>query len=230
MHSATKYLGGHSDLLAGVLVTKNEGHYLELRGQRHLLGSVIGNLEAFLLLRSLRTLALRVKQQSKNATKVAKYLNDLKNSTDSPLAKVVSEVWHPSLAHHPSFELCKTQMKGFPACFAFELSNSKQAQLLPRHLKIIIEATSLGGVESLIDYRYRYDHSVSKTLLRISIGIESAKDLIADLEQALTKVKDEKEDPPMTITLSLSLDDKSDKKSKKEKKEKKEKKDKKSTK
>jgi len=175
IHSCTKALGGHSDLMAGVLVA-NETIANQLHRERTLLGSVLGNLECWLLLRSLRTLKLRVKRQCKTAIKIALWLE--KNEK-------VTKVWHPIVASHPDHELCKKQMKAPPACFSFELKSPEQASVLPKRLKMFTNATSLGGVESLIDYRFAYDKSVSSCLLRISIGLESAKDLIADLEQGL---------------------------------------------
>eukprot|EP01114_Cavostelium_apophysatum_P019556 TRINITY_DN633_c0_g1_i4.p1 TRINITY_DN633_c0_g1~~TRINITY_DN633_c0_g1_i4.p1 ORF type:complete len:424 (-),score=117.24 TRINITY_DN633_c0_g1_i4:1-1272(-) len=178
MHSCTKYLGGHSDLLGGALITKNLSFLRKLHSQRLNLGSPLGSLECWLLLRSLRTLKMRVQKQSKNAKKVAIFLSKHPK---------VTKVWHPSLESHPSYELCKKQMKMPPSCFSFELATPEKAYNFPDLLEIIRNATSLGGIESLIDYRYKHDSSVSPNLLRISIGIESAKDLQADLEQALER-------------------------------------------
>lgn len=92
-------------------------------------------------------------------------------------------MWHPIVPSHPSHELCKRQMKGQPACFSFEVETEKLAQNLPKKLKLFAEATSLGGVESLIEWRYRHDQHAPPTLLRMSVGLESAKDLIQDLKQ-----------------------------------------------
>jgi len=176
MHSCTKYLGGHSDLLGGVLITKNMGMCQVLLSQRTNLGSNLGNLETWLLLRSLRTLKIRVQKQSRSAIKIARFLSEHPK---------VTKVWHPSITSHPSYELCKKQMRAPPSCFSFELGTRAEAETFPSKLNIIVGATSLGGVESLIDYRHKYDSTVSQTLLRISIGLESAKDLINDLKQAL---------------------------------------------
>jgi len=161
LHSCTKSLGGHSDLLAGALVaTEDLGK--ELRYQRMLLGNSLGNMESWLLLRSLRTLSLRVKRQSKTGHKLALWLEKHPK---------VTKVWHPSISSHPSYELSKKQMRGPPSTFSIELSNPEEAQQLPKKLNLFSDATSLGGVESLIDYRFAYDSSVSPCLLRLSIGL-----------------------------------------------------------
>jgi cystathionine gamma-synthase len=176
LHSCTKALGGHSDLLGGALLTKDETMHYKLKKQRSLLGNVMGNLETYLLLRSLRTLYVRVKRQSKTGKKIAKFL------ASHPK---VAKVWHPSISSHPAYKLAKKQMSGPPYCFSFETTSAQEAVNLPKKLNIFTEATSLGGVESLIDYRYKYDPDVSDCLLRISIGLESSKDLINDLKSAL---------------------------------------------
>lgn len=176
LHSCTKFLGGHSDLTVGALITNNFGFIPKLHRQRGYLGSIPGNLECLLLLRSLRTLVIRVKRHSRTAEKVALFL-----STHPK----VTTVWHPSIPSHPGHELAQKQMSGPPACFSFELKSQQEAITLPSTLQLFKNATSLGGVESLIDHRYAYDQSAPPTLLRVSIGLESAKDLIADLTQAL---------------------------------------------
>lgn len=173
---STNNISGHSDLLAGALIAKNMNDAAMLDNQRGYLGSVPGNLEAFLLLRSLRTLEIRVKRHSRTAEKFARWL-----STHPKVKKV----WHPSLPTHPSHEIAKKQMRAPPACFSFEVQKLEQAAVLISNLKLFKNATSLGGVESLIDYRYAFDKNVSPTLFRISIGLESTKDLIADMSYAL---------------------------------------------
>jgi len=153
--------------------------YKKLFKQRGVLGSPMGALECWLLLRSLRTLPLRVKRQSRSARKVALWLSKQPK---------VSKVMHPIIPSHPSHQLCLRQMKAPPSCFSIDLLSPQAAIALPTKLRLFANATSLGGVESLIEYRYQYDKTLSPCLLRISIGLESAKDLIADLERALSQV------------------------------------------
>ncbi|GAV30116.1 hypothetical protein PMKS-003623 [Pichia membranifaciens] len=178
MHSATKYFGGHSDLLAGCLTTKDPNVKLQLAGVRPFLGTNIANLEAYLMLRSLRTYELRINQQSTSATKIVKYLNEHQDSYPS-LTKI----------HHSSLQkdaFVAKQMKGGDApVFSIELSTPLKAKSLPSKLKYFQHATSLGGVESLIEWRAVTDASASQNLLRISVGIENTEDLIADLDAAL---------------------------------------------
>lgn len=181
MHSATKYFGGHSDLLAGILLTKSEDVWRKLLDDRIYLGTNIANLESALLLRSLKTLELRVKKQSDSATKIAKFLNESKEKYPA-IAKV----------HHSSLQkdaFVARQLKGGHApTFAFELQTEDQARRFPSRLKYFYHATSLGGVESLIEWRAMSDHTVSPSLLRVSVGIEDVEDLIEDLEQALSGI------------------------------------------
>lgn len=181
MHSATKYFGGHSDLLAGLLLTKSEDVWRQLIDDRIYLGTNIANLESALLLRSLKTLELRVKKQSDSATKIAKFLNESKKKYPA-IAKV----------HHSSLQkdaFVARQLKGGHApTFAFELQTEDQARRFPSRLKYFYHATSLGGVESLIEWRAMSDHTVSPSLLRVSVGLEDVEDLIQDLEQALSGI------------------------------------------
>ncbi|CDK25525.1 unnamed protein product [Kuraishia capsulata CBS 1993] len=178
LHSATKYFGGHSDLLAGVLVTKDPKVKLQLFHDRVYLGTNIPNLESYLLNRSLRTYELRILKQSKSAEEVVKYLND--NIAKYP---VLTKVYHASLQ---TDAFVKEQLTGgYGPTFSIEVSEAEIAKTLPSRLKYFHHATSLGGVESLIEWRALTDASVQPTLLRISIGIEDSKDLIEDLDQAL---------------------------------------------
>lgn len=178
MHSATKYLGGHSDLLAGVVSVKSAKLFQELKEHRVITGNTIGALEAWLLLRSLRTVELRVKQQSKSACQLAAYLSTHPS---------VSKVWHTSLSTHPDNQLACTQMLGHPGVLSVEFATPDLAQNLSNHTKLFKGATSLGGVESLLDYRYKWDTNSHPCLVRISVGLEDVRDLIADLEQAFVK-------------------------------------------
>lgn len=174
MHSGTKFLSGHSDALLGVLVTRDMEVAEALRRSRTVSGSVPGALETWLALRGLRTLPLRVRRESETATRIAGWLSGRG-----------LRVWHPSLAEHPGFEIARRQMSGPPAILSFELATEEAARALPKRLRLIREATSLGGVESLLDWRRRHDAHAPPGLLRLSVGLEEPEDLILDLEQGL---------------------------------------------
>lgn len=178
MHSATKYFGGHSDLLAGVLVTKDKSAKLKLLNDRVFLGTNIGNMESYLLLRALRTYELRIKQQSATATKIVQYLVDNRDKYPN-LAKI----------HHSSLQtedfVAKQMKGGHSPVFSIELSTPELARAFPSKLKYFQHATSLGGVESLIELRAISDSNAPLTVLRVSCGIENVEDLIGDIDQAL---------------------------------------------
>lgn len=176
MHSATKVLGGHSDLLCGVLVAADPGRAARLAEERTFSGAVPGSLEAWLLLRSLRTLPLRVARHSASALRVAQWLEG------SPH---VAAVHQPFLESSPQHALARRLLSAAPSCFAFETRTARVARKLGRRCRIFADATSLGGAESLLDYRYRWDQTLSPRLLRISVGLEDPDDLCRDLEQAL---------------------------------------------
>lgn len=178
MHSATKYFGGHSDLLAGVLVVKSKEIKKQLIDDRIYLGTNIANLESYLLLRSLRSYDLRILKQSANCLKIVTYLNDNKAKF-----KVLTKIHHSSLQ---TDAFVKQQLVGgYGPVFSIELDSKESAKTLPSRLKYFHHATSLGGVESLIEWRAVTDPYISQTLLRVSVGVEDPQDLIADLEQAL---------------------------------------------
>lgn len=180
LHLATKYFGGHSDFLAGLLFTKSEDIKHKLLTDRLFLGTNIANLEASLLIRSLKTLELRILAQSKTATTLVNYLND--NLKKFPnLVKVL----HGSLQND---EYIKKQMpNGHSPCFSIILKSEDCAKRLPSKLKYFHHATSLGGVESLIEWRAMSDPDVDPALLRVSIGVENVEDLIEDFTQALNQ-------------------------------------------
>ncbi len=190
MHSATKYLGGHSDILAGALAASNE-----LIGEIwHVAKNFGGNLSDYtvwMLERSMKTLALRVKAQTKNAKKLAKYLEKHPD---------VKAVYYPGLKSHPQYELAKSQMHGFGAMMSFELQDGLDALKFQKHLELIKSSMSLAGVESTVLSPYLTSHAllsqeerdaigISDQLIRFSVGIETKKDLIADIEQAIKKTK-----------------------------------------
>ncbi|KAK9359165.1 pyridoxal phosphate-dependent transferase [Lipomyces starkeyi] len=181
MHSATKYLGGHSDLLAGVLITKDPQVRLALLQDRGLLGGAPGNFESWLLLRSLRTFKLRVETQAKNAGKIVAWLDSAIKNNEIP---ALTKVYHSSLQ---TDEFVREQLKSglcSPA-FSIEVESVEIAKSIPSRLKLFHHATSLGSVESLIEWRAMSDPNVSDSLLRLSIGVEDPDDLIADLKAAL---------------------------------------------
>jgi len=180
LHSCTKFLSGQSDVLAGVLISKDSAVVSGLKSQRTVMGSILGNLENFLLLRSLRTLELRVKRISKTTAAIASFLEVHPN---------VTKVWHPSLPSHPGYVLCSKQMKRPPPILSFEVESKEEAKLLLTKLKLIAVATSLGGVHTTIDWRFKFDPNVEPNLLRLSVGLESKKDLIEDLKQGLDVLK-----------------------------------------
>ncbi len=182
IHSATKYLNGHSDVLAGALVTRDR-HDLwdQVARERHLAGAVPGNLEAWLLLRGIRTLFVRVERAAVSAMRIATMLQ---------AHGAVEAVLYPGLADHPGHEVAQRQMTGgFGALLSFQVRGDEAvAKKVAGQLQTIISATSLGGVETLIEHRYSVEPpetGVPENLLRLSVGIESCDDLIADLQQSL---------------------------------------------
>ena len=178
LHATTKYLGGHSDLLGGALVCRDERVAEQLLRERMIDGAVMGNLECWLLLRSLRTFSLRVKQQTTSVLQIIAFL--------AQQTQHIPIVHHPSLPTHPSYAVAQRYLLLPPACFAIELRDERSAKLFMSGLRLWKEATSLGGVESLVDWRYQYDKTVSQGLVRMSVGVEEADDLIADIQHALS--------------------------------------------
>ncbi|KAJ3358682.1 hypothetical protein HDU91_005147 [Kappamyces sp. JEL0680] len=186
MHSSTKFLGGHSDLLGGVLMTKDARVYQELLGDRAYLGSTMGNMEAWLLLRSLRTLKVRIMQQSASAAAIVSWLV----SKSEPCLDIVDKVWHASLPSHPGHEAHKRQGNGgWSGVFSLEFTSLHHARLLCSNTAIFANATSLGGCESKVEWRAAVDPKISPSLVRVNVGLEDAEDLIADLRQAFLKIK-----------------------------------------
>jgi len=182
MHSTTKYLGGHSDVLGGIVVVRAAG--AELEGLRHFQGAgggVPAPFDCWLLLRSLPTLPLRVRQQSANALLVARFLE-----TD----RRVASVNYPGLERHPGHALAARQMRdGYGAVVSFLVpGGATEALAMTGRAQLFQRATSLGGVESLIEHRASMEGPLSQTppnLIRLSVGLEHVTDLVADLDQAL---------------------------------------------
>ncbi len=183
-HSATKYLNGHSDLTAGVLVTKVEDErWRELSWLRKHMGGVLGAFEAWLLIRGLRTLYLRFERASASALAIARHLEG-----HSKIARVL----YPGLESHPQHDVARRQMsRGFGGMLSILVAGgAEEAKRIASSTRLFLPATSLGGVESLIEHRKAVEgpHSiVPDNLIRISVGIEAVEDLVADLDQALAQ-------------------------------------------
>lgn len=192
MHATTKYFAGHSDVLGGAICVSDPTIAKELRQDRTAVGSTPGSLEVWLLMRSIRTLHLRVERQSNTAARLAEWLQKSLSDPaelEHPLRGLVHAVHHPSLPSHPSHAIaCKQMQGGFGGCLAIELSTENAARALPAALTLFRDATSLGGVESLIEWRRKYDNQVSPLLLRLSVGLEDFDHLRADLERAIVDV------------------------------------------
>ncbi|QYS98845.1 hypothetical protein H0G86_006000 [Trichoderma simmonsii] len=190
MHSGTKYIGGHSDMLCGVLAVnpKHETWVSDLLADRLLLGSVIGSLEGWLGMRSLRTLELRVNRQSATATALVSWLAEQAKDDETAAGKTIERIQHASLQPEAAQEgswLRQQMPNGYGPVFAVTLKNKELAKRLPGKLGLFQHATSLGGVESLVEWRAMTDRTVDQRLLRVSVGVESLEDLKADLQQGL---------------------------------------------
>lgn len=182
MHSATKYLSGHSDVLLGVLVTRSPELRDQLHARRTLAGAIPGALESYLALRGLRTLALRMERAQQNAMELARRLHRHPR---------VTRVRYPGLPDDPGHEVAARTFAGYGAIISFEVAGSAaDAEAVCAQLTLITDATSLGGVESLIERRAQHavDAAIGTppTLLRLSVGIEHTEDLWADLSAALS--------------------------------------------
>ncbi len=191
MHSGTKYLGGHSDMLCGVLACRREEWVRGLREERTYLGSVMGGMEAWLGVRSLRTLEVRVRRQSESATRLVGWLDG--GVREGGWGGVVEGVRHASLQKEDLEEgwLRRQMGGGFGPVFAVCMRDEGMARRLPSCLELFQHATSLGGVESLVEWRAMSDKMVDRRLLRVSVGLESWEDLREDLERGFGKLKDD---------------------------------------
>lgn len=187
LHSTTKYLNGHSDLIGGILVTSSENIHEKIRYIQNAAGGVPSPFDCWLVLRSTKTLAVRMKQHEINANLFANFLED------SGYAK---KVIYPGLINHPQHELAKKQMRGFGGMVSADFGNIETAKRVLNNVKIFTLAESLGGVESLISHPASMTHAsvpkadrdkmgLTESLVRFSVGIEDIEDLIADVEQAL---------------------------------------------
>eukprot|EP01117_Protostelium_nocturnum_P002964 TRINITY_DN138_c0_g1_i1.p1 TRINITY_DN138_c0_g1~~TRINITY_DN138_c0_g1_i1.p1 ORF type:complete len:198 (+),score=51.83 TRINITY_DN138_c0_g1_i1:821-1414(+) len=190
IHSATKYFGGHTDVLAGILGTRDPKIAKQLLSDRTAMGNVVGGMESWLLLRSLRTLEMRVKKQSKNATFLVNWLQGFVNQEEEwkegVMKGVVSKVLHASLQ---SEDWIKDQMpNGFGPVFSLVLKTEDMARIFPSKLHLFTHATSLGGIDSLIEWRAMTDPHIQRNLLRVSCGGEDKKDLKEDLRRGLEAI------------------------------------------
>lgn len=189
LHSATKYLGGHSDVVHGAVIAKTRELFEKLKFIQNATGAVPGPMDCFLILRGIKTLHVRVQRACENAAKIADFL------INHPK---VSRVLYPGFPTHPNHEIAKSQMRGFGAMVSFDLKNGSLEEALKvlASTKIFACAESLGGVESLIGHPASMTHAsipredriangLTDTLIRLSVGIEDGDDLIEDLKQAL---------------------------------------------
>jgi cystathionine gamma-synthase len=186
VHSTTKYLGGHSDLIGGFAATNDPTVAERLYFLQKSLGAVPGPFDSWLVLRGLKTLAIRMRQHCENARAIAEFLEGHPK---------VEQVLYPGLESHPGHEIAQRQMSDFGGMISFLASSEEEAIAICERTKIWKLAESLGGVESLIELPAQMTHAstadapfaVPKNLIRLSVGIESADDLIADLEAALVR-------------------------------------------
>lgn len=193
IHSATKYLGGHNDVLAGLIVSKGEELSKQIAFMHNSIGAVLSPSDSYQLMRGMKTLALRMERHQSNSLAVAKHLQTHPQ---------VAQVFHPGLEDHPGYEIQKKQSSGNTGIFSFKLTDARYIEPVLRHIKLIAFAESLGGVESLMTYPTVQTHAdipleireavgVDDTLLRFSVGIEHVDDIIADLDQALEAARKE---------------------------------------
>jgi len=191
LHSMTKFINGHADIVAGMIVAKTEADYKKLRSVMINLGCNMDPHQAFMTRRGLKTLAIRIDRAQENAMVLAEYLENHPK---------VDWVKYPGLPSHPQYELAKRQMSGPGAMISFELKGGLDAgKILMNNVRVMLLAVSLGGIETLIQHPASMTHSkvnlqdrhhsgITDGLVRLSVGIEKAEDLVRDLEQALAKI------------------------------------------
>ncbi|HZS45657.1 MAG TPA: cystathionine gamma-synthase [Blastocatellia bacterium] len=187
VHSTTKYLNGHSDSVGGAVILKNKADADRIQFLQNAAGAILSPFDSWLLLRGTKTLAVRMRQHEENGRQVASFLSEHPS---------VKKVYYPGLPSHPQHELAKRQMAGFGAMIAFETGSLANAKKVLEGVRLCSLAESLGGVESLISHPATMTHAsvpkedrdrlgITDGLVRISVGIEDAEDIIADLDQAL---------------------------------------------
>ncbi|WP_044747660.1 bifunctional cystathionine gamma-lyase/homocysteine desulfhydrase [Bacillus alveayuensis] len=187
LHSATKYIGGHSDVVAGLVVVKSETLADELHFIQNSTGGILGPQDSWLLMRGIKTLGLRMEAHEENARQIVEFLQNHPS---------VLKVYYPGLKEHPNHQIAKKQARGFGGMISFDVGSAERAEKLLSHVKYFTLAESLGAVESLISVPAKMTHAsipkdrrevlgITDGLVRISVGIEDADDLIEDLKQAL---------------------------------------------
>ncbi|EGL83019.1 Cys/Met metabolism pyridoxal-phosphate-dependent protein [Caldalkalibacillus thermarum TA2.A1] len=187
LHSATKYLGGHSDVVAGLAVVKDDNMAERLHHIQNSTGGILGPQDAWLLIRGIKTLGIRMRAHEENAREIANYLVSRPD---------IKAVYYPGLPNHPGHEVQKRQARGFGGMLSFDVGSGKRAEEVLSKVKYFTLAESLGAVESLISVPAKMTHAsipperraelgISDGLIRISVGLEDREDLIEDLEQAL---------------------------------------------
>lgn len=193
IHSTTKFINGHSDVIGGVVITKTEQHAEELAWWGNCLGATGTPFDSYMTLRGIRTLGARMKAHEESSNKILGFLQTVEQ---------VGKIYHPSLPEHPGHEIAKKQQSGFGSMLSFEFAGSfEQLKSFVGELELFSLAESLGGVESLICHPASMTHramgeealeeaGISQQLLRLSVGLEDADDLIADLKQAFAKAKE----------------------------------------
>ena len=189
LHSATKYLGGHSDVVAGLVTTNSKELASEIGFLQNSIGAVLGPQDSWLVQRGIKTLALRMEAHSANAQKIAEFLET---------SKAVSKVYYPGLNSYPGHEIAKKQMSAFGGMISFELTDENAVKDFVENLSYFTLAESLGGVESLIEVpavmthasipkELREEIGIKDGLIRLSVGVEAIEDLLTDIKEALEK-------------------------------------------
>ena len=197
IHSATKYLGGHSDLIAGLVITKHKEHSEQIKFIQNASGTILGPFDSWLVIRGIETLSIRVEKHCANALQIARYLES---------EGAIENLYYPGLESHVNHEVAKKQMSGFGSVISFSLKDNTiaAAEALVTSTKLFKLAESLGGVKSLVCHPAQMTHKsipaeqrqaagVADSLIRLSVGLENAQDLIEDLQQAFAAVKTKKE-------------------------------------
>jgi len=190
VHSTTKYLNGHSDGVGGAIVVKDAGLAERLYFLQNAAGAILSPLDAWLVLRGIKTLGVRMRQHDASGRRVASFLSEHPR---------VEKVYYPGLASHPQHELARRQMSGFGGMIAFETGSLENARTVLENVRVCALAESLGGVESLICHPASMTHAsvpdaertrlgITDGLVRVSVGIEDTEDLVEDLEQALGRL------------------------------------------
>lgn len=189
IHSSTKYLNGHSDVIGGIVITNNEEVNKRLKYIQNAAGAVPSPFDCWLILRATKTLAVRMKQHNENAKRIADHLSK---------ADYIEKVYYPGLPAHPQHKLAKEQMRGFGGILSVDFGNKSRAMNFLKNTHVFTLAESLGGVESLLCHPVTMTHAsvpaekrekygLTESLVRLSVGIEDVEDLIEDIEQAVKK-------------------------------------------